>query len=364
VPDGLDVEVGTPAEIGEVYTELSFAEVDPADLERDRRLLVGLRLLDEGVDLRAAVEALYGEQVLGLYVPEENRLYVGSEAAADPYRAVDVGDLSPYKRVTAAHELVHALQDGAYDIEGLRDLPVEQSDAALATLSLIEGEATLLQQQWVQRHQSPQEQAVAQREAASGSSAAYAAAPAYLQASLLFPYDAGVTFVEALLDSGGQAALDQAFRSPPTTTEQILHPDRYLAGETAREVAVAGEPGEGWSPPWRYSFGEFDLRELFAPLGSQRALAAADGWNGGVVTSWERGDETAVALVLAGDDPAETEQLCAAVADWYAAVADGAAVEPGLFDGDRDLLALRCTDSEVAVGLAPDAATARRLAGA
>jgi hypothetical protein len=315
------------------------------------------------VDLRAAVEALYGEQVNGFYVPEEDRLYVGSEAAGDPARVVDTGDLSPYKRVTAAHELVHALQDGVYDLEGLRDLPVEQSDAALATLSLIEGEATLLERQWTERHQTPQERADAQREAASASSAAFAAAPPYLQASLLFPYDDGVAFVTALLEQGGWPALDRAFAAPPTTTEQILHPDRYLAGETAREVAAAGEPGAGWSPPWTYEFGEFDLLELLAPLGSQRAVSAADGWNGGVVTSWERGDETAVALVVAGDDPGEVAELCTAVGDWYASVAGGEAVEPGLLDGDRDVLALRCTDAEVAVGLAGDPATARRLAG-
>lgn len=363
MPGALDVRVVTPAAIGDVYSQLAFEEIDPAAIARDQRLLVALRLLEPDRDLREAIEALYREQVLGLYDPEEDILYIGSDAA-DSGTPVGENDLSPYKQVTAAHEINHALQDGAYDLEGIRDLATEESDDALALLSLIEGDAVVVQQTWASRFQTAEERADAQREGSQGSSSALADAPPYLRESLIFPYTFGVDFVAALLQQGGFAAVDAAFRAPPTTTEHILHPDRYLAGEGEVEVAVPPAPGPEWSAPHAYDFGEFDLRQLYLPLGSDTALRAADGWAGGRVVEYERGPDTAVGLVMAGDDPAQTAEICDGVAPWWGAVAGGTpSGQPGVLRGDRDVLAFRCTADRVLLGIAPDEVVARMLAG-
>src|SRR5439155_8865884 len=54
---------------------------------------------------------------------------------------------------------------------------------------------------------------------------------------LTFPSAAGEPFVGAVLAAGGQARLDAAFKQPPTTSEVVLHPERYLAGDKAGAVA-------------------------------------------------------------------------------------------------------------------------------
>lgn len=62
---------------------------------------------------------------------------------------------------------------------------------------------------------------------------------------LNFAYATGPAFVKAVVDARGIEGLTDLLASPPTTTEQILFPDKYLAGETAVDVpAPAAAPGD------------------------------------------------------------------------------------------------------------------------
>src|SRR5207237_6542632 len=60
--------------------------------------------------------------------------------------------------------------------------------------------------------------------------------PQALVELLAFPYQVGPPFTQSLLKAGGQAKLDAAFKNPPTTSEQLVHPEKYLAGEGAKPV--------------------------------------------------------------------------------------------------------------------------------
>ena len=42
-----------------------------------------------------------------------------------------------------------------------------------------------------------------------------------------YPYSAGQRFAEPLRTRAGPAAVDRALRRFPTTTEQVLHPEKY-----------------------------------------------------------------------------------------------------------------------------------------
>jgi hypothetical protein len=58
----------------------------------------------------------------------------------------------------------------------------------------------------------------------------------YLSAKSAFRYIAGARFVEAVLAKGGFELLDGVYRDPPTSTQQILHPELYL--ENRRDPAT------------------------------------------------------------------------------------------------------------------------------
>src|SRR6185437_16309232 len=57
------------------------------------------------------------------------------------------------------------------------------------------------------------------------------ASPHVLQASLSAPYADGFAFVQRERRRGGWAAVDAALLSPPVSTEQLLHADKYAQRE-------------------------------------------------------------------------------------------------------------------------------------
>jgi hypothetical protein len=59
-------------------------------------------------------------------------------------------------------------------------------------------------------------------------------APPYIRESLVFPYSDGLLFQDAIFKKLGREAFSEVFRHPPVTTQQIIHPDVYLAGTAPR----------------------------------------------------------------------------------------------------------------------------------
>src|SRR5205085_7917646 len=102
------------------------------------------------------------------------------------------------------------------------------------------------------------------------------AAPAYVQRSLLAPYLAGMAFLmrgnaTALLQGVAAADVDRAFRAPPATTEQVLHPAQYWGAETPPRAPQlppfdpAAALGGGWQVEYQNTLGELGLAVLTAP---------------------------------------------------------------------------------------------------
>ena len=94
---------------------------------------------------------------------------------------------------------------------------------------------------------------------------------------LNFAYSTGPTFVEVVVAERGIEGLSELLRQPPTTTEQVLFPEKYLAGEGAVAVEpVVQENGEVFEAEgtvgaamWWFlltqTFGEAQARALVAP---------------------------------------------------------------------------------------------------
>ena len=87
--------------------------------------------------------------------------------------------------------------------------------------------------------------------------------PAILRESLLFPYVQGMTFVQSQA-AGGWQAVNDAYADLPASTEQILHPEAYAAGELPIDVELPDDlgarMGDGWSVGLEDTFGEFQLK--------------------------------------------------------------------------------------------------------
>ena len=246
------------------------------------------------------------------------------------------------------------------------------SDAALAALALVEGDAALTRERFA-RSAIPLRQQLEQlgNPAFAGAPDQMDQVPHVLGAELRFPYVQGAAFACALDRAGGLGRLNAAYRAPPTSTAQILFPERYFDGETAANPRDPGPLTAPWTLARSDTIGAAELMWLFEAPGDDPAaaladpLSAASNWEGGEVALWVDGPRTALGVALVDRGVGE---LCDAVADWYeAAFPDDAPIDTSVGevlarDGAAQDAVLRCGDQEVRLGIAPDLATARALA--
>lgn len=188
-----------------------------------------------------------------------------------------------------AHELGHALQAQHFAAPNFASLPGE--DARLARLALFEGDAmlTMLAYQAQQGFMplgrrlamaSGQAGDIATFERASGLASESEAMSALTRARLEFPYASGLNFVGELYRAGGFPLVNRSFEQAPKTTEQVLHPERYLAGDEPVPVPAPGVP-EGYRAVAEGTVGELLTRlALSACVKTPEAIRAAEGWGG------------------------------------------------------------------------------------
>ena len=106
-----------------------------------------------------------------------------------------------------------------------------------------------------------------------------------------FPYKYGEKFIQALYAQGGWAMVNQAYKNPPNSTEQILHPEKYFNAELPEPVADT-KPSEGnWTKKWGANYGEFFIQNMLSTnLTQYEAEKAASGWGGDRLTYYENQD--------------------------------------------------------------------------
>jgi hypothetical protein len=357
------VTVESPDKLAKRLLRALDEETDEARLRRQGRAMEVLGELPPGTDLPRLLDRVQAESVLGFYLPgqppKKGGLYVRSSRGLDPYA-----------RVILAHELTHAVTDQRYDLTRADRLAAAggREDELAAYSGLVEGDATFTMQRYLAQRLTPAEQASAGLAAAADRTPIRDAAPAVIRESMLFPYQEGLRFVSILYQRGGWAAVNRAYRDPPTTTEQLLHPERYLRDRDRPEKVtvpdLAGRLGGGWRPGVELSFGELDARLLLqGELAVATAETAAAGWDGGRVRTFQRGDKTALVLRTVWDSTSEATQFCGAMSGWATgrfgpATRSGATLrwsDPGQHS------ALLCHGPRVAWLSAPDRPTLTRL---
>jgi hypothetical protein len=347
-------------EFDQRIADMVAKEYPASEADLDARVLAVLGVLPAGTDLLSMQADLLSGQVAGFYDPETGEIVVRDDGD---------GQLDATEEVTLAHELDHALTDQAL---GLPDVEADgDTDRNLAGLALIEGDATLLMQQYGLGYVSLMDQlgqltdpemAAAQQELDQ--------VPPYLREELMFPYTAGLSYACRLHSDGGWAAVDAAYGRPPASTAEVLFADR--AGSEPVEPDAPGELPAPWTVARHDTIGAAQLGWLFAAPGSDesRALADADrlaaSWAGGELVLATRGDDSALGLALVDGsvDGSADGTLCTAIDDWYdrSFDDDSRSTTTGdvTFDGSTQAAVLRCDGDQVRLGIAPDldAATA------
>ena len=334
------------------------ADTTPEEALADVLELSAFDFLGRDYDLRAAMQSLQSEGILGFYDPETAEFVVVNDGAL----------LDPAAQWTHAHEFVHALQDQHYDLDALSDESLD-SEARAAVRALAEGEAELVQFLYLYEgnYFNDAEAEAILNDSGQTDGSFLREFPPVLVNDLSFPYTDGVEFVVDLYRAGGFEAIDAAWANPPVSTEQILHPDRYRDGDLPQLVALApltATLGAGWELLDEDVLGEFYLRQyLDQQLPAATVNRAATGWGGDrYAVYWNAAaEELVMALRLVWDTPQDALEFAEAYPDYPAALhgAEGEA-QPGgtlCWTGD-DVICFLQIDGESLVARAPDTTTA------
>jgi hypothetical protein len=276
-------------ELRRVLVDKVKEQYTPQEMRDYSRTLAAVGLVPEGTDLLDVLVSLYNEQVAAFYVPEEHELYTFKDLVFS----------SNLDKMLLSHELTHALQDQNFDLLKFPLKVKTNDDLALATSALIEGDATMLMTRWYMENVDPSKMLGDVGAMFSQNTTKLREAPPYLREMLMFPYQEGQQFVTALYSSGGTAAIDAAFHDPPTTTKDILHPDKFLHQRaTPERLDLPKFEATDWRSIGKNTLGEFGTRFVLGQgMGAYDAQLLAEGWNGDRYQVYERGTNGPTAFV-------------------------------------------------------------------
>lgn len=297
------IRVVTSEELQAMLEERIADETE--DFPADEALYKTLGLLAEGADLLDQFTTVFTEQAAGVYFTDTKEIVV--RAKEDSLTVVEQG--------TVLHEFVHAITDQhfgfAEKMEGLSD--GEAYDQVTAYQSLIEGDASLAMALWVQTL-TLDELGEYVAEALEIDQGALTSAPRFLRESLIFPYDSGLAFAQALyVQADGWEAINDAYLEMidlPGSTEQVITPDDY-SRDLPVEVDIPVVDLPGYELQTTSTWGEQGFRILLNQGPTAANLATAtDGWGGDTYHQWYDGEDSAALLIVfEGDTEADEREL-------------------------------------------------------
>jgi len=286
---------------------------DTTSVLRQETIYKGLFLMDETESLEGATAewiASWNAAALG------NEIYVIYENFK-PWNMPDA-------EATLIHELTHIWQEG---------LPASSSyDTNKAYNALAEGDASYMSDYYKTHYYNTP--TVSEISAYTENLPAiinvvklpsvYPSVPAVVTELNWFPYIQGKAFVSAIVETGGWDQLNLCYTPSylPSTTEQILHPDKYLAGETAKTSSAPTLADKSWTLiPTSYGYDSDTYGEYFIYvmlnrwLDDSQAQQAAAGWGGDTFSYYEKSSDFLFTWNITWDSVQDASEFHQAVLD-------------------------------------------------
>ncbi|MBT3941531.1 MAG: hypothetical protein HOC77_09785 [Chloroflexi bacterium] len=313
-----------------------------------------LGLIPQDSSLLEIETALLEGAVVGLYNHDTGELMVlgGGE------------DVSVKEEAVYSHEYAHLLQDVNFDLSELFESAKVDTERTSALQAFVEGEATFIESFYALENfeAADLDELIAIDPA---DLAVLEATPDFLILTLSWPYTAGFAFTNSIWVDGGMAALNATWGDLPETTEQVIHPEKYLAKEVPVGPLILPDLtailGDGWAVHSADVFGEAIISLWLESLGAETAVAAQAGAGWGrdayTVLTGPSG-ASAMGLVIEWDDPGtdalQFSAVLEAVLDADAAFTrlESGDVTISLWDGPGGTLAFALDGSTGAAGVA------------
>ncbi len=308
-------------EISQYLNEHVRSDYQEGELEREGKMLQKLGLIPVNVDYKDFVLKLLTEQVGGFYDPDHKTFFMAGWLPVDQQKPV------------MAHELTHALQDQYFDLNKTlkEDLKLHDDDRTLAHQAIFEGDAMAVMLDFLLE---PTKRNFAQlpdlvfvmRSLMSSMETQFTvfkSAPPYVKETLLVPYSYGAAFLQKVRSNQPWSAVDKLYSDLPSSTEQIIHPEKYLTTRDDPKTIQAPDLDERFGKPWQTTYrnvlGEFSLYLLLkAYLPEEQSKRAAAGWGGdqAVLLEEDGGTHSAVAIASSWDTPEDSQEFFESGCEW------------------------------------------------
>lgn len=289
-------------------------------------------------DFSAMMTAVMVSQAGAYYDPEKKTFYVLMT------RMPELMQGAMY-----SHELYHALQDQYFGLAPYLEMDETHrsldSDQQLARQSVVEGEATYLMTLWMLQKMMktvpPREALASAIEMQSNMSADQLRAalqqpavaqmmgedmqdairstekiPPFVLEEMMGAYLKGMAFVFAIQEKGWPTVEKLYKEYPPQSTEQILHPEKWLVREKAIKFEwpdlAKVDALRNWTLLDSDVLGEFRWRTVFKEYGlDTEAESVAAGWGGDRYAVFKRKESDAMLLLLrtAWDSEADAKEF-------------------------------------------------------
>lgn len=312
------------------YVSRELDEQVPESIRRHFGLIVRTLGLYRGPpidDFASMMTTVMTSQIGAYYDPEKQGFFVVMSGLPEMMQGV-----------LYSHELYHALQDQHFGLARYLETGAKggarsyNTDIQLARSAVVEGEATYIMSLWMMQkvtHKTPTRETmtkivemqsnmsidqlrqmlkqpnVAQAVGADMQVAVEAAGeiPSFIMDSMMGVYLKGLGFVFAVHEQGWPAVEKLYGEYPPQSTEQILHPEKWLAREAPTDFAWPKFEKIAVLRDWELLeddvLGEFQWRTVFKEHGlASEGEAAAAGWGGDRYAVFKRKDSDATLLLL------------------------------------------------------------------
>jgi hypothetical protein len=251
-----------------VIENWGVAYADPEEIRIEENIYKALFMISQNVDLHEIKLKWTGMFHAAKW---KGKIYVVEEKfdVTNEFKATS----------TFVHELTHIMQENY-------SLPTRSTfDGSKALSSLKEGDATLMADTFKNNGVVPPSAEVPTSSSSS--------LPETIDNLNRFVYRYGVEFVKVVYshDNRGWDNVNEAYAAVPSTTEQIMHPEKYYSQEGAITVE-ATKVDFDWNLSKTECFGEyFILVMLDNWLSTDDSKLAAEGWGGDTFKYYQTGDD-------------------------------------------------------------------------
>jgi hypothetical protein len=291
----------------------------PWDIVQVGRAYERVGLLPENTDFARAVADYWRLERIVHYQTQTATVMIRPEASSLG-RAFSETDPRSAAEVPGVFGIVRALQEQHFHWQE-RMKSIALGDRQLAFRALATGDATLIALSRVHNNKidfssAATAQTLSRLAAVLEKSASHL--PDLLRWKLVFPYREGGQFVSWAQANKGWAGVNALYNSPPLSTSQILHPEKYyVRQENPLRIDAWGLARQmKESPVVEQTLGEYLVRLLLsAARSAKEAERIASGWQGDLLRAYKEGNSLATIWISSWKTDKEANEFFRAYLD-------------------------------------------------